>query len=76
MTAGEIAGQTHLDRTTIQKSVKRLAEKNLLLRTQKNLPKGGYIFVYSIKGKKLIKERMSEIVKTWHFNVQKEIDRW
>jgi len=76
MNANEIAGQIGLDRTTVQKSIKRLTEKELVLRIQKNLAKGGYIFVYSIKDKKLIKERMSEIVKKWHDNVQKEISRW
>ena len=76
MTATKIARQIGLDRTTVQKSVKRLAEKDLVLRTQKNLEKGGYIFVYSIKDKKVIKERMSDIVRKWHDNVQKEISRW
>ena len=76
MTANEIAKQIALDRTTVQKSIKRLSEKELVLRTQKNLAKGGYIFVYSIKDKKIIKGRMSEIVKKWHDNVQREINRW
>jgi len=76
MTANEIAIQMVLDRTTVQKSIRRLAEKELVLRQQKNLTKGGYIFIYSIKDKKIIKERMSEIVKKWHDNVQKEIVKW
>lgn len=76
ITANEIARQMHLDRTTVQKSIKRLTEKELVLRIQKNLKKGGYIFVYFIKDKKIIKERMSEIVKKWHDNVQKEISKW
>lgn len=76
LTTNEISIQMSLDRTTVQKSVKRLAEKELVLRAQKNLEKGGYIFTYSIKDKKIIKERMSEIVKKWHDNVQKEINKW
>jgi len=76
MAANEIAKQMDLDRTTVQKSIKRLAEKDLVSRIQKNLARGGYIFTYSIKGKKIIKERMSEIVKKWHDSVQKEIIRW
>ena len=76
MVASEIAGLIGLDRTTVQKSIKRLTEKELVLRTQKNLAKGGYIFTYSIKNKQVIKERMSEIVKKWHDNVQTEINRW
>ena len=76
MTTNKIARYLGLDRTTVQKSIRRLTEKELVLRTQKNLKKGGYIFIYSIKDKKVIKERMSEIVKKWHDNVQKEISRW
>lgn len=76
MAANEIANRISLDRTTVQKSIKRLTEKGLVLRTQKNLAKGGYIFVYSVKDKEAIKERMSDIVKKWHDNVQKEISKW
>ena len=76
MATSEIARIIGLDRTTVQKSIKRLTEKELVLRTQKNLSKGGYIFTYTIKDKKIIKERMSEIVKKWHDNVQTEISKW
>jgi len=76
LAASEIALQMNLDRTTVQKAIKRLTEKELVLRAQKNLAKGGYVFAYSIKDKKLIKQRMSEIVKKWHDNVQREIRKW
>ena len=65
-----------LDRSTVQKALKRLAEKNLVFRQQKNLSKGGYTFYYSIRDKDHIQERMLSIVSRWTDNVTKEISRW
>ena len=65
-----------LDRTTVQKAIKQLAEKNLVKRLQINLDKGGYMFYYEIKNKTEIKQRMLDIVNKWHDGVQKEIKKW
>ena len=60
LTASEIAAEIHLDMTTVQKSIKRLTEKELVLRIQKNLAKGGYVFTYSIKNKKRRSRNLSK----------------
>ena len=75
-TTSEIATIIKLDRTTVQKSIKELADKNLVIRTQENLKKGGYVFYYRINNKSDIKKRMQDIVEEWHKEVVKEIKRW
>lgn len=75
-TIKEIAEKTSLDRTTIQKSIKRLNAKNIVLKHQDNLDKGGYIYSYIIKDKKFIKNMMSKIIQNWVSKVEDEIKRW
>ena len=54
-TATQIGKTMKLDRTTVQKAIKKLAEKNIVLRLQTNLEKGGYMFIYRIKNKDELK---------------------
>lgn len=75
-TAIKLGEIMQLDRTTVQKAIKMLTEKDLVSRHQENLDKGGYLFHYSIKNKDDIKERMEKIVEKWHEEVIKEIKRW
>jgi len=76
LTVKEIAKETKLDRTTVQKSLKRLHEKELIIKHQDNLDKGGYIYSYVIKDKKLIKGMMNKIIDKWTEKVRLEIKRW
>jgi predicted transcriptional regulator len=75
-TATDLADVMGIDRTTVQKAIKKLAEKELVIRRQENLGKGGYLFHYSIYNKLEIKQRMQNIVERWHEEVVKEIKRW
>lgn len=76
LTVMEISKLTKLDRTTIQKSMKRLHEKDLVVKHQDNLDKGGYIYSYIIKDKKYIKNMMHKIIDTWVNSVTHEISKW
>ena len=76
MTTKEISSKIGLDRTTIQKSIKVLVEKDVAIRLQENLQKGGYIFKYKIKEKEILKKNMEKILKTWSDNALVEIKRW
>jgi len=71
-----LASSLALDRTTVQKAVKKLVSKQLVTRFQENLGKGGYIFHYKISNKEEIKQTMQKIVENWHENVIAEIQRW
>lgn len=75
-TALKLAEVMNLDRTTVQKALKKLAEKEIVIRYQENLNKGGYIYHYKIYNKESIKERMLSIVNKWHEAVITEIKKW
>ena len=74
-TVSQVAKITKLERTTIQKAIKDLVSKNLAKRVQKNLPRGGYTFVYRVEDKNEIKGKMKEIIYKWYQSVETEIDR-
>jgi predicted transcriptional regulator len=74
--AQDIGTTMQLDRTTVQKAIKKLAEKELVERHQENLGKGGYLYHYRIKNKDDIKQRMLTIVDRWHESVVSEINKW
>jgi predicted transcriptional regulator len=71
----QIAEKLDLDRTTVQKAVKRLAELDLVRRYQQNLEKGGYIFFYQINNKKEIKDKLINIITEWYENVKEGINK-
>lgn len=74
-TTEDISKKLNLNLTTIQKAVKKLREKEILKRHQKNLLKGGYVFTYETNSKTKIKDVLNGIIENWSENVKKEIDR-
>jgi predicted transcriptional regulator len=76
LSINDISEKVNLDRTSVQKSIKRLFEKNIVLRLQKNINSGGYLFVYKIKDKKIIKEIILDITSSWSKKVKNEIEAW
>jgi predicted transcriptional regulator len=71
-----VANDLNLNLTTIQKAVKKLHEKGILLRHQKNLENGGYIYTYECNSKKNIRKILKDIIRNWSENVEKQIDKW
>lgn len=74
LTAGQLGEKLSLDRTTIQKAMKKLFESDIIERRQNNLDKGGYVFYYCVKKKKLIKEKMTGIINEWNNLAMEEIN--
>ena len=72
----EIAADMGLDRSTVQKAIKGLVSKELVLRKQENLDKGGYVFRYEIRNKHEIKHMILDSVARWHKNVVEEVNNW
>ena len=70
----EIAKNMKLERTTVQKALKNLLDKKLIKRTQKNLSKGGYIFIYKINNKTEIKNKIKKIIYNWYKGAEETID--
>jgi len=75
-TAREISKIFKIGLSTSQKAINGINEKDLVKRSQKNLGKGGYIFVYSIKQKLILKQKILEIINNWMRKVEKEIQKW
>ncbi|MBN2567356.1 winged helix-turn-helix transcriptional regulator [Candidatus Woesearchaeota archaeon] len=72
----ELADAVGKERSTVQKSISRLLEKGIIERRQKNLGRGGYIFVYHIHDKADLKERIGENFRNWSERFAKELDGW
>lgn len=65
LTTSDIAKKLKLDQSTTQRAVKKLHEQNILIRRQKNLPSGGYVYTYAIVSDKELEERICAIVSRW-----------
>ncbi len=72
----QIGELTSRDRTTVQKAMKQLLAQDLVHKHQVNLEQGGYAFVYAIKDKAVVKQKMLSIVKQWYEQVVEEITKW
>ncbi len=71
-----ISEELKLNLTTIQKATKKLYEKEILIRHQKNLDGGGYAYSYEISSKQKIRHILKNIIKNWSNRVENEIDMW
>ena len=76
ITIQDISKKLKLDRTTVQKMMKRFHEKGLVERYQENLDGGGYIFTYKVKNKDLLKQKIKDIIKSWYESVNTSVDAW
>ncbi|MFH1590192.1 MAG: helix-turn-helix domain-containing protein [archaeon] len=72
----EVSKKLKLERSSVQKAIKNLVERNLVQRWQINLMKGGYSFLYSIKDKEKVKEDIITIIDSWHKKVKEAINNW
>jgi predicted transcriptional regulator len=75
LTIQQLSDKLKLDRTTIQKILKTLSEKNLIQRYQENLENGGYIFNYTIKNKMEVKKYIKDALKQWYEASVMQIDK-
>jgi predicted transcriptional regulator len=75
-TTDELAKELFLDKSTVQRGVKKLHGKDLLFRSQINQSKGGYIFLYQIKNKEALRKKILDIVDSWHKRFREEIAKW
>lgn len=71
-----MADEMGLNLTTVQKAVKKLNEKGVIVRHQKNLENGGYVYTYECRSKDKIRGIVKGIIRDWHRKVDEKIDRW
>ncbi|PJE81083.1 MarR family transcriptional regulator [Candidatus Pacearchaeota archaeon CG10_big_fil_rev_8_21_14_0_10_32_42] len=72
-TTDKLSTQLKLDKSTIQRSIKKLHEKSLVTRSQINQSIGGYVFLYRIKDKEKVRQVVSETVDNWVSTLKKNI---
>ena len=72
----DIARLTKFERSTVQKAIKKLVQQRLVSRTQVNLSKGGYVFLYKTKDKARIKERIENCISSWSERAVGEVRKW
>ena len=75
-TTEQMSKKLKLDKSTVQRSIKKLHEKNLVARSQINQSVGGYLFLYKIKDKENIKKIVSETVDNWIITLKKKVTEW
>lgn len=76
VTLKELSGLLGLDRTTLQKVLKNFVKNDLVLRYQENLDNGGYVFVYKIKDKSILKRRINAAIEKWHDSAKQAVEKW
>jgi len=72
----ELCAKLRLDKSTIQRGVKKLYEKKLLIRKQVNQSGGGYLFLYTIEDKTKIRNIILKAVDGWIKIFHKRITKW
>lgn len=75
-TTEELAKKLKVDKSTIQRGVKKLHEKKLVSRGQINQTVGGYLFLYRIKDKDNIRKVISGTVDSWVKIFHEKISKW
>lgn len=74
--SSELAEELDLDLSTVQRSLKKLAEKRVIIRSQINLASGGYIYLYNINDKMIIRKIIKDIIHSWVDKFHMELERW
>ena len=74
-TVFQVSKAMKLKRTTIQKAIKKLVEEGLVKKTQKNLDRGGYVFLYKPNDKNEIKSKLKKITCNWCKGVEEAISK-
>lgn len=75
-TTEELSRKLKLDKSTIQRSVKKLHEKDLVTRSQINKTIGGYVFLYKIKNKENIRKIVNETLDNWVMTFKRRLSSW
>ena len=75
-TAQELASSCKRDVTTVQRSLKRLHEKDLVKRFQHNFDTGGYEYTYQLIGRNQLLARIRENLERFTDTVLRSLDRF
>ncbi|MCK5601510.1 MarR family transcriptional regulator [Candidatus Pacearchaeota archaeon] len=74
--SGDVAKELGLNLTTVQRAAKKLHGQKIIIRHQKNMSKGGYIYTYESVPKNEIRNILKKIIRKWSSKVEDQIDLW
>ncbi|MFT4250422.1 MAG: MarR family transcriptional regulator [Candidatus Woesearchaeota archaeon] len=72
----EVASRCGYDLATVQRSLKHLSERGVLIRRQQNRPSGGYEFAYTLVSKKEFSSLVNKTLDSWLLEAKKEVSSW
>jgi predicted transcriptional regulator len=75
LTSEELSKKLKLDISTIQRSLKKLYELNIINREKESIHKRGFIFLYKKRSKKAIKKIIKNNLHNWTKIVEKKINK-
>ena len=75
-TAHQIFAKFKIGLSTTQRAIKKLGDECLIKRSQRNLSKGGYVFIYSVKDREIINKKIMNILHNWIKKVEIEMKKW
>lgn len=71
----DIAKDLRLERSTVQKILRKLVEKKVVYRKQINL-KRGYKYIYVVKNLSDIKKEILFIIERWYHEARSAVESW
>ncbi len=72
----DIAKKLSLNLSTVQRALKKLYEKGVLIRHQENISRGGYTYTYQLKDKQKVRQLLMGIINSWVHKVEDNLNRW
>jgi predicted transcriptional regulator len=72
-TTQDLCKKLKLNLNTVQKAVKKLSDKKIILRLQLNMLKGGYTYIYETNNKETIRMIIAEIIDNWVKKVKENL---
>ncbi len=76
LTVSELSVKLNKNKSTIQRSLQKMINKQLVTKHQRNLKRGGYVFYYRAVSKDKIKERINQIFDGFKQAVTKAVHDW
>jgi predicted transcriptional regulator len=76
LSTDKIAEDLSLNLSTVQRAVKKLYERKMIIRSQENLDGGGYIFKYRMKNKEAARKVIMDIIHEWSSKVESQLCNW
>lgn len=76
MTSDALASATGYDLATVQRALKHLSERGVLVRTQHNRPQGGYEYVYEPVKSDAFMGLVDDTFSSWLAQARSEVQSW